>query len=522
MGNIEKGKTAESEKTGRKAAFHISKEPVVQGRPEENVHKYEATIGESPVSGSGVPAFEDLGPLPASYGSKSLFLVARDPQWLFCYWDVDWSEYPPSRMRDGRVLLKVYDAGTGGEVYSTEVSPDARNWYISAGRGNAAFYSELGFVNEGGEWEVITRSNETRTPSDAISEQVTDTFATVPYHLAFQKMLDLVAPSMHEGESLLSVLARIQGEGHRLAFVLGQVPEWTAEQRRVLASLLGTDLDQMLSLDTEEIDRLLRQQLQERLFSESASGLLPMGIEVGGASLSSALAFGFMAGIVACGGCSGRDQFLVEFVAGRSRSGCVRIVAGIVARRGGKPCHQFLAGILAGGGSVQQRDEFVAGVVARGAKRKLEFLAGVVAGSGAERVLEFLADLMERGGRRFGNVPEFVAQFLAIGGKGRDVLEFLAHLLGWSRVRVVGFLVIPEFLALLVAGGQGRGIELLEFVAEFVVRGVERRFGSVQFRAGCQLECAAFWQTERILHARQRRGHLLRRHASRCTRLDRR
>ncbi len=291
MGKIEKGKPAKSEKR-KKGAFQISKEPVVHGRPEENVHKYEATLEEASVGGQEVPAFEDLGPLPVTYGSKALFLVARDPQWLFCYWDVDWSEYPPSRMRGGKVLLKVYNAVDGVEVYRAEVSPEARNWYISAGRGNAAFYAELGFVNEAGDWETITRSNEATTPSDGVSEEVADTFATVPYHLAFQKMLDMVEPSRAEGESLLTALARIQGEGRKLAFAMGQMPEWTNEQRRILASLLGNNVEEMLALEPAEIDRLLRQQLKERLFSESASGLLPGAAGIGGASLFSGIGFG--------------------------------------------------------------------------------------------------------------------------------------------------------------------------------------------------------------------------------------
>ena len=289
MGNIQTGKTSGSAATRKKGAFHLSKQPVVHGRPEEDVHKYEATLGESSSGASELPAYEDLGSLPSSYGSKSLFLVARDPQWLFCYWDIDWAEYPPSRMRDGRVLLKVFETGPAGEIYRAEVTPDARNWYISAGHGNATFFAELGFVNEAGDWEVIARSNETTTPSDGVSEQISDTFATVPYHLAFQKMLDMVEPARREGESMMEALSRLQSEGRKLAFVLGQIPEWTDEQRRVLAVLLGNDLEELRLLEPAEIDRRLRQQLKDRLFSESASGIFPGGIEAGAASLFSGM-----------------------------------------------------------------------------------------------------------------------------------------------------------------------------------------------------------------------------------------
>lgn len=290
MGNIKTGKTSESKGTGKKAAFQLSKQPVVHGRPEEDVHKYEATLGETPSGNPDVPDYEDLGTLPSSYGSKSLFLVARDPQWLFCYWDIDWAEFPASRMRGGQVFLKVSETGAAGEIYRAEVTPEARNWYVSAGRGNATYYAELGFINQAGEWESIARSNETTTPSDGISEQVSDTFATVPYHLAFQKMLDMVEPARKEGESLLDALSRLQSEGRKLAFALGQIPEWNDEQRRVLAVLLGNDLDELNQLDPAEIDRRLRQQLKERLFSEAASGLLPAGFEaVGAASLFSGM-----------------------------------------------------------------------------------------------------------------------------------------------------------------------------------------------------------------------------------------
>lgn len=291
MGNTELGKTVEAENIGKKPAFQITKEPVVYGRPDEDVHKYEATLGEPSENDPEVPAFEDLGSLPTSYGSKSLFLVARDPQWLFCYWDIDWNEYPPDRLRDGKVLLKLYDVADGSEVYSAEVSPDARNWYISAGRGNATFYCELGFVNQAGQWEQIVRSNDATTPSDAISDQTADIFATVPYHLAFQKMLDMVGAVRTEGESLLSVLARVQGEGRKLAFVLGQVPDWTDEQRRLLATLLGNNFEEMMKLGSAEIDRLLRKQLQHQLFSEAASGLWPSEITGGAASLFSGMGF---------------------------------------------------------------------------------------------------------------------------------------------------------------------------------------------------------------------------------------
>ena len=295
MGNNETGGTPNPE-GGKKPTFHVSKEPVVHGKPVEDAHKYEATVGEPAREGSQPPAgpssepplYEDLGTLPAGYGSKSLFLIARDPRWLFSYWDIDWAAYPSSRMRGGKVVLKVYNAD-GGEVYSAEIDPDARNWYVPVSQGNASFYGEIGFFNEADAWEVIVRSNDATTPSDSISEVIADNFATVPYHLAFQKVLETVKAGMGEGESLLSALARIQNEGRKLMFLLGASPEWTDDQRRLLAALLGNEVEEILGLSSVEIDILLRKQLKERLFSELGSGLAAQ-MGAGGASLFSAFA----------------------------------------------------------------------------------------------------------------------------------------------------------------------------------------------------------------------------------------
>jgi len=40
-----------------------------------------------------LPAYEFIGYLPESYGTKKLFLVARDPHILFAYWDLNQVQY---------------------------------------------------------------------------------------------------------------------------------------------------------------------------------------------------------------------------------------------------------------------------------------------------------------------------------------------------------------------------------------------------------------------------------------------
>ena len=121
MATPKKGKKTAPKKNG---AFKVAKKPVVQAETEGDAHKYEATREPAPAS-----AYEDLGHLPESYGENQLFLIARDPHWLFAYWDFDWAAYPATGMKNGerKFFLKVIAAG-GAQESVTEINPEARNW----------------------------------------------------------------------------------------------------------------------------------------------------------------------------------------------------------------------------------------------------------------------------------------------------------------------------------------------------------------------------------------------------------
>jgi hypothetical protein len=89
----------------------LSEEGKVQGRE-----------GQAPIGPTDKLKFEDLGALPTGYGE--MFLIARDPHWLFTYWDFDYAKFPTPR----KLFLEVY---RNEELESTiEINEMARNWYI--------------------------------------------------------------------------------------------------------------------------------------------------------------------------------------------------------------------------------------------------------------------------------------------------------------------------------------------------------------------------------------------------------
>ena len=100
--------------------------------------------------------YEDLGPLPAGYGE--MFLIARDPHWLFTYWDFDYSSFPKPR----KLILEVY---CNNELESTiDVNEIARNWYIPVKTAASEYRVVFGYRDQNDAWTIVGKSNPSRTP----------------------------------------------------------------------------------------------------------------------------------------------------------------------------------------------------------------------------------------------------------------------------------------------------------------------------------------------------------------------
>jgi hypothetical protein len=270
MGNTINDPTGNPLEPRRKnsGAFSLSSTPTVGDADPAELHKYD--VG---AQSHAEPAYENLGSLPATYFEDTLFLVARDPRWLFAYWDFDWTKYPAAAMRGGfaQFFLRILKSDGTQEII-VEITPEARNWYVPVSAPDTLYFAEIGFFARDGGWVAAVSSGVAKTPPDSLAEETATNFATVPLHLSFEKMLELVQRRMEEGESLLEAVARLTDEGRKIVFQAGKAPTWTDEQRALLAALLGNSLLDSMGLGSAELDQLLRKQLLERLHSERASG----------------------------------------------------------------------------------------------------------------------------------------------------------------------------------------------------------------------------------------------------------
>lgn len=112
-------------------------------------------------------------PIPDTYGRDTLRLMARDPEWVFAYWELTPERIQQLRSRFSNLHertweLKLTNLKTG-EVEHIAIFLGACNWYLHV-KPRGVYQAELGF-RDGGLFIKVLDSNPVRTPADAISER---------------------------------------------------------------------------------------------------------------------------------------------------------------------------------------------------------------------------------------------------------------------------------------------------------------------------------------------------------------
>ncbi|HEY5753915.1 MAG TPA: DUF4912 domain-containing protein [Chthoniobacterales bacterium] len=247
--------------------FRLSKQPMVAGPGQPPIE--EEPVVDLVKEFAPATIYDDLGELPATYGSGTIFLAARDPHWLFVYWDIDLEAISPEMLLDGEsaFYLKVFKAG-GELVDQIRVNTEARNWYFPVKEAGVEYFVELGYNDMTCQWSALGRSNEVFSPADAFSEGIAE-FATLPFHLSFQKIIDLIGEEIPPGETLAGALARLQKSTDPTLRSLAST--WTPEQRQLLEALVGPELVAQVTLGSANVDQIFRERLTEILSSPGAS-----------------------------------------------------------------------------------------------------------------------------------------------------------------------------------------------------------------------------------------------------------
>jgi len=137
-------------------------------------------VDEKKFSGAGFDDFEieaNTAPALASrYNETMIRALVRDPSWAFAYWDISDAERSSLRGEDGSpsLFLRVTELSDQDEgrrdFFDIPIADDDLQWYINLPRPGVRFRIDLcARTQQGGKNKVLARSNELRSPRQALT-----------------------------------------------------------------------------------------------------------------------------------------------------------------------------------------------------------------------------------------------------------------------------------------------------------------------------------------------------------------
>jgi len=221
--------------------FGISNRPLVRLHNER-----ERSIGE----------LHDILELPRIHGAPVLFAIARDPRTIFTYWNVDWlSIFAKIAPVDRQVHLRLYRA-EAVEEKSVAVEPMASDCYITVSRSGGSYHVELGYYQPADVWNSVAISDEVTMPRDDFADEKDVDFATIPFHLSFQRLIDLFRAS--STDALTEIIARLQ----KRAF--DEDGEMLSPEEREILRAMNLSLDEIGAARRAFMDRAANKKLRQR------------------------------------------------------------------------------------------------------------------------------------------------------------------------------------------------------------------------------------------------------------------
>ena len=216
--------------------------------------------------------------LPEAYGTKKLFLTARDPHWLYAHWDLTREQQLKlnAKSSDGHLVLRIYAGKIEGHpLYEIHVHPESRHWFTHVERAGDSYAAELGYYSPVGRWLRVAASGATVTPPDTASAETDAEFATIPFELPFARLIQIVKQAVFENLPLTQAIEELRRHGHPdLPRATGAPPAaWTSQQERALAKIISLDDVRRVWMGSLEITELVRRKLAREISSLGVSSL---------------------------------------------------------------------------------------------------------------------------------------------------------------------------------------------------------------------------------------------------------
>jgi Domain of unknown function (DUF4912) len=148
-------------------------------------------ISDVPLASSSLRASEadEASELPQHSGKPLLLAIARNPRTLFLCWSVDWpAQFGSEIPADRRAHVKL----TSRDSEQMEaVEPLRGNWTVSDLEPGGTYAVEIGYYAPANHWTLVVSDEVTMPLRGATNDETPVDVATVPFHLSFQRLVDL-------------------------------------------------------------------------------------------------------------------------------------------------------------------------------------------------------------------------------------------------------------------------------------------------------------------------------------------
>lgn len=117
-------------------------------------------------------------PLPPPYERTALYLLVRDPQCLFAFWNLHpglSATFGANRFK----VLRLYEVADGKITYTQYGIGDATSWYCTEAKPDTTYYGELGLLEPDGRFTLLARSNQVHSPRNTFSAVTDEEWLTI-------------------------------------------------------------------------------------------------------------------------------------------------------------------------------------------------------------------------------------------------------------------------------------------------------------------------------------------------------
>jgi hypothetical protein len=204
----------------------------------------------------------------AADSSPRLFLIARDPRWLYAHWSFSPAERRAWQRRSagGRLTLRVRQGSPAGAlVKEVNLQADADYCFVPVTGGDARFTAELGYQPPRGPWVSVAHSNPVTTPPDTVAADPSVVWATIPIQVPFRQIMETLGKAWAGRCPLLEAVPFRDAAGY------DGLPDEAGPE---------TPTEPWTFAQAQELDRLtggedIHQRLHRELASLAAADLLP-------------------------------------------------------------------------------------------------------------------------------------------------------------------------------------------------------------------------------------------------------